>query len=464
MRRLIQIVLCVVVSSCALFAQDEVPTKITNQNRTGDLPYSSSIGTAVEHVDLATGALSIHIPLWSVPGRGMSSELSYHWNSNYLVAAPRTDSLGNPYYTYAIAKNSGWQTNHTLMTNALLSVQCNGLTRRWGSNYMYQDEEGGKHQMAMQTGGSSNMCLSPSTLNNPDLSSAGIMGDGTGHGVILADGTAVNAGVGTYKDANGNTRSMTLPPMGQPPTSTDTLGRAFFTAVEGPLDPVGRPTQTTYTVKDANGIAQNITIVWAALNITTSFATPGVRELGGKEWWAIQSITLPNGTAYHFQYEPDYGELKEIDLPTGGVITYTWANYTYPNPANTIPASESRRYVSSRTETVNGVSNTWNFQLTSLAVGKDQSVVTYPPVPSLSGGTVQTSPFSSAPMATLSMHGFIREQPLECRCGNIPWCTSMMPIDGSLVWRLLLDSMASCGTFDRHHYNTGQRLDIQERV
>lgn len=80
-----------------VFAQNEVPTRITNQNRIGDLPYSTSIGTETEHVDMATGALNVNIPIWSVPGRADAS-LAFHWSSNYLVAASRTDSVGNPFF------------------------------------------------------------------------------------------------------------------------------------------------------------------------------------------------------------------------------------------------------------------------------------------------------------------------------------------------------------------------------
>src|SRR5258708_11248768 len=54
-----------------LRAQDETPTTVTVQNRSGDLPFSSSIGTDVEHVDVASGNLIVHIPFTSVKGRGM---------------------------------------------------------------------------------------------------------------------------------------------------------------------------------------------------------------------------------------------------------------------------------------------------------------------------------------------------------------------------------------------------------
>ena len=199
-----------------------------------------------------------------------------------------------------------------------------------------------------------------------------------GSGVTLADGTKVSAptGIGQnplfayeggYTDSNGNTHA----------THVDSLGRPLFTVVDAPRDVNQNFTKTTFTVKDPNGVSQNIIVNWQSLPMTTNFQTAGVIE-GSFIWCAIQSIILPNGTSYQFQYEPDYGELTEIDLPTGGIIKYTWANYTYPNPANEIPSQESRRYVASRTEIVNGITNVWRIQLTNLPTFQiDQSTVTF---------------------------------------------------------------------------------------
>lgn len=66
---------CPVVVWCLIgiaFAQDEVPTKVSDQNRTGDIPYSSSVSGPVDRVDLSTGNLIVEIPIESVPGRGMN--------------------------------------------------------------------------------------------------------------------------------------------------------------------------------------------------------------------------------------------------------------------------------------------------------------------------------------------------------------------------------------------------------
>jgi RHS repeat-associated protein len=396
MRTLVRLFAFMSLCAAICVAQDEVPTRITNQNRIGDLPYSTSIGTEIEHVDMATGALNVNIPIWSIPGRADAS-LALHWSSNYWVAASRTDSVGNSLFVYSIAADSGWQSNHPFMTQGQLAGTCDesvpsNLPPRnvfWTTHFMYHDEQGGQHLLALQKGGG--LCgASGLDTTHPDISASGMQASTGSFGVTLADGTHVGASggagqnplfayVGGYKDANGNTHA----------TNVDSLGRTLFTVVDGPRDANQNFTQTTFTVNDANGHPQNIVVNWQSLPMTTNFQTLGVLE-DSFIWCAIQSIILPNGTSYQFHYEPDYGELTEIDLPTGGVIKYQWANYTYPNPANEIPDQESRRYVASRTEIVNGVSNTWTFQLTNLPnLQIDQSTVTFPPTLTSSGTMVQ---------------------------------------------------------------------------
>ena len=51
--------------------QDETPTAVTVQNRTGDLPFSQTVGTGTEHVDIGSGNLIVDVPIISLPGRHM---------------------------------------------------------------------------------------------------------------------------------------------------------------------------------------------------------------------------------------------------------------------------------------------------------------------------------------------------------------------------------------------------------
>jgi len=54
--------LAVILVAFPVLAQDETPKAVSNQNRSGDLPFSPSVGTEVESVDTATGHLSVRVP------------------------------------------------------------------------------------------------------------------------------------------------------------------------------------------------------------------------------------------------------------------------------------------------------------------------------------------------------------------------------------------------------------------
>ena len=92
---------------------------MTDQNRTGDLPFSSSVGKDIEHVDLASAALNVTIPLIKIPGRGLNSELILHWNSNAYIMAPRIDGLGRAFYIWSYESYSEWDSNSVLTCSPL---------------------------------------------------------------------------------------------------------------------------------------------------------------------------------------------------------------------------------------------------------------------------------------------------------------------------------------------------------
>src|ERR1700730_10806211 len=80
----------------------EIPTKVNIQNRTGDLPFSSQIGSAIEHVDLSSGALNVRIPISSIKGRGRDFSYYFRYNGRFLVVSRRVDIFGNPVQEWTI--------------------------------------------------------------------------------------------------------------------------------------------------------------------------------------------------------------------------------------------------------------------------------------------------------------------------------------------------------------------------
>src|SRR5438876_7260545 len=65
------------------------------QHATGVSPFGSYISTEVGTVSLTNGALNIHLPLFTVGGRGMSVPISLNYSSKVWSVAKETDS--NPW-------------------------------------------------------------------------------------------------------------------------------------------------------------------------------------------------------------------------------------------------------------------------------------------------------------------------------------------------------------------------------
>ena len=91
-----KICLALLLFGCASFtsAQDETPTSVTVQNRTGDLPFSQTVGTGVEHVDIGSGNLIVDFPIVSLPGRHMPFNYGLRYNALFWTVASRTQANG----------------------------------------------------------------------------------------------------------------------------------------------------------------------------------------------------------------------------------------------------------------------------------------------------------------------------------------------------------------------------------
>jgi YD repeat-containing protein len=170
--------------------------------------------------------------------------------------------------------------------------------------------------------------------------------------IRLADGTQIVPGdvswnQVTWTDANGNSR------VDNSDGWTDTLGRKIVTIQTG-------TNQRIYQVYDSGGTQRSFTLNLGTINLATQsdFNVSGdfygtVRSYTATQT-VINSIVLPNGKLYQFQYENGtYGGLTRIDFPTGAYVTYTWATYS--------AGARTFRYVASRTLNVEGKSFLWSF-------------------------------------------------------------------------------------------------------
>jgi RHS repeat-associated protein len=363
-------------------AQDETPTAVTDQNRSGDLPFSGVIGSDIEHVVVTTGDLVVNIPIADLPGRGGRFHFALRYDGRYLVTALRgSNYIWNISRANYLPSNGLWQTNVPLMTYTTYSLKScgpnitgniNGL-----NNFIFLDRDGAYHPV--QTGreiGSCEVGGQSSSYSNsvvggqswsytnrgPDTTGAGMWaGIGAiGHsqispgpaGLYLADGSqpgfsstngydpvtsTIQNVLGNIQDPNGNSQS-------EYSGGDDTLGRVIVSEQDN-------TNQIVYTVKDSSGSSQTYTVNFTNLSIHTQFDVSGVQEYSGTRS-VVSSIVLPNGREYSFSYD-NYGSLTEITLPTGGTISYIWGNF--PGGIGTY------RYVTSRTVTVGSQVSKWTF-------------------------------------------------------------------------------------------------------
>lgn len=79
---------------------------------------------------------------------------------------------------------------------------------------------------------------------------------------------------------------------------------------------------------------------------------------------SYQDYQLPTGRTYTFKWNNNsLGELQEIDLPTGGAISYTYQGGCQTNPDTTSTTQDCRMQVKTRTVTQNGTSAIWKYNL-----------------------------------------------------------------------------------------------------
>jgi YD repeat-containing protein len=91
------------------------------------------------------------------------------------------------------------------------------------------------------------------------------------------------------------------------------------------------------------GGAQDVPLTFCYAQIPVSANIPQVNganltsETINEKWWALTSVTLPNGTYWQFGYD-NYGQVETVIMPTGAMVTYAYATrLACGNPPGQIP-------------------------------------------------------------------------------------------------------------------------------
>ena len=318
----------IAVSGCRVHAQN--PNYL---DANGPQPWGINIPIENGFINVANGDLHLEIPLGNHPQRGqVSVNESIVYDSRFWHIVPN----GSGYKWQAgngTGQFAGWSVplKYDGVQVALQAVgSCDvGMT--------FTDYSGATHQFIVP-----NYPANCSTVTLPAYAL-----DGSGYSVTTvqnspghytfyindSNGTTVynsqlspitlptlyDNGAGEEQiDRNGNCYSSLCSP-------TDTLGHTPIVESQTPLDGNGN-FKIYYDVLTTSGATKRYTINVETLLLTTSFHQSDVSEFSNYVY-NIQSILLPDGSSYSFSYEPGYGELQTITLPTGGVVSLYWQNF-----------------------------------------------------------------------------------------------------------------------------------------
>jgi RHS repeat-associated protein len=298
-------------------------------NEIGLPPFTTIEPTENGVINLANGNVHVEISLGTYPQRGgpsLTLTPRFVYDSRiWSIVNNGTSQVWSPSYTAAGWQNRMWGFPIGAGYNQNY-VPC-GASGYWVySNYSFTEANGTTHSFPVTTGQDGSP---PSGCNIPPSTATAYASDSSGFMIVAHGFTGDNATVyypdgtqydysafyGAYytKDSNGNQVLLT-----DNPSIQDTLGRTVvYPDVSG---------NGTWYASNSQGTYSGYSVQTTTVSVATHFGVPGVTEYSGSIS-AIQSITLPDGSSYQFQYNDPYGELSAIILPTGGQITFTYSNF-----------------------------------------------------------------------------------------------------------------------------------------
>ncbi len=338
----------------ATLAQSQ-PNQINPANATGIQPYVA-YGGVRENINLTNGNLNLQVPLLTLPGRNgldLGVGLEYdsklwqlHWEYNEFTSwwwwdteTQMTLIGGGAWRLNVPVLNATWRKISPTPTQKTFCYMDFVVVLSDGSKHSF-DNKANCHKL---TG--SNMNPSPSSnvavADSKDASFARLDTSNESNLVVyLKDGTRIHFSTSLLPggnegesfpyskvadkivDSDGNMITIQSQPGAPVSSITDTVGRVVsFTWNTGRL--------STITYSDSGGTPRTITLAYSGFPINPSFTNPlGNLVVGGGTWQMLDTITLPNGLTYDFDYN-NFGELTKIKYPTAGYTSYTYAAYTH---------------------------------------------------------------------------------------------------------------------------------------
>jgi RHS repeat-associated protein len=355
-------------------------------DQTGVPAFSSETGGQWDIVNV--GNLNVHlaVPITSRPGRGPKFRYGISFDSTVYTltgTAPGTGAWLLSFGWTGIGGGTGTplEIEHSIVGSLLLArskqVTCTGGGSGFEDHYIaYFDPSRTAHPLTTEvvantcdgsggTSGASDSSGYSVTVvggsGNSELNERATVTSRNGTVMTFpALGVVTSGNTVALTDANGNQITF------DGTTITDTLGTTPLTA-SGNF-----PNPFTYQFPSPQSGTSTITVSYVnpAPAIQTAFNCPAVppflppleESIPAGQEPLVDTITLQNGSTYHFTYEPTpgnpsatTGRLASVTLPTGATISYS-----YPGPNNGINCADGTTMNLTRTTS----DGTWTYNRT----------------------------------------------------------------------------------------------------
>jgi RHS repeat-associated protein len=301
----------------------------------GLTPYSAFHGGDIDSISMVNLKLNLHIPLVSYPQRGGKLHLGYfltYYNQTFSgnqECTPKPNIVCTEWYDIFTVPRIGPPQTMSLMIVPDFN-HVNPFTILWegdGTTHLLGQIATNQQRSLDATGYSATMSGS-----NPT-----IVTDRNGTRYTYTQGSGYR-----IEDTNGNLITATQDTGWNPMVWTDTLGRSIpepYNIGPNPQLPAANtsncpsgalPVAAAYAwnLPGLNGGTMTYTVCTVTLTLDPNIFCGSSCPAPGRGRNAIQSIVLPNGTSWKFEYDNN-GEdnLTKIIFPTGGSIAYTYGDF-----------------------------------------------------------------------------------------------------------------------------------------
>lgn len=369
----------------------------------GLAPYQSWQAGDIDAVNLLNLKVNLHIPLVSYPQRGGKLHLGFYVSytnqlfHETLLGAPceiqlcekawsvKQGGIGitpdfGPFVSHATGANDGvgWVALPDNISFLPLALTTSG-------SYITVDGSG------------YSVTSTPITTCSKDL------GVATTYLDVVKDNQGIQTTSSCFnppsliEDPNGNKITVATTSAGS--TFTDSLNRTIPSFPQRPF-PTGSCPSTLWTVPTLNGGTTTYQVCTVDIYTNPNFPVCGPIPTGSidpspeknciytNSVPRVQSITLPNGTAWTFEYDAGnpnnpgqlaYGDLTKITFPAGGSISYVWQTGLVFEGCPSAPTSDDfSRALASRTVDANDGTgpHTWTYSYQQLTSGGATPTVT----------------------------------------------------------------------------------------